>query len=294
MLADTLRHEHRHWRALSPPSPLLSEIRVLSRDRQRIVGSQRATESQLRAVMDAYHPAPLHLFSSLDRDISLAFISDYPTAQQAARVGEARMAGFCARHGYSGRTHPATLVERLRPHLLTAGPGTVAGKSFTAGLFVEQLHLLNRQLRACDKHLNELLETHPDSAIFTSFPGIGPVVTGVLLSEMGEDRARFPSPGALLAETGLAPVTRSSGRTRQVRFRYPANRRMRHAIDRWALVAAREDPWSHQVYEHARARGQGQYRALRGLGARWTRILWRCWSDAVPFDPERVRRSQNA
>jgi hypothetical protein len=33
--------------------------------------------------LDAYHPAPLHLFSTLDRDITLAFIADYPTPAQA-------------------------------------------------------------------------------------------------------------------------------------------------------------------------------------------------------------------
>jgi transposase len=79
-----------------------------------------------------------------------------------------------------------------------------------------------------------------------------------LISEMGDDRTRFPSPDALLAEAGLAPITKASGRTRQVRFRYAANRRMRHVIDWWVFVAAREDPWSKTVYETSRARGQRQ------------------------------------
>ena len=51
------------------------------------------------------------------------------------------------------------------------------------------------------------------------------------MRETGEDRSRFPAPGVLLAETGTAPVTRSSGRSRTVRFRYATNKRMRHAID---------------------------------------------------------------
>ena len=271
VLADTLRHEHRHWRPLIPPSPLLAELRAISRDRDRLVIAQQACENRLRAVLEAYHPAPLHLFSSLDRDITLDFLTDYPTPEQAARVGTARMVGFCRRHGYSGRTDPAILVDRLRPHLLSAGPGTIAGKAFSAGLFTEQLRMLNTHLRAYNKHLDELLDQHPDTPIFTSFPGIGPVVAATLISEMGEDRARFPVASALLAEAGLSPVTRASGRTRQVRFRYAANRRMRHMIDWWAFGAAREDDWSRQIYEEARARGQGKYRALRGLGARWTR-----------------------
>lgn len=151
--------------------------------------------------------------------------------------------------------------------------------------FAEQLQLLNKHPHTHDQRLRELLDTHPDTPIFTSFPGIGPVIAGVLISEMGEARERFPSANALLAETGLAPVTRASGRTRQVRFRYAANRRMRHAIDWWMFVATREDDWSGDSYAHARAAGQGHHRALRGLGARWTRILWRCWHDHSTYNP---------
>ena len=209
-----------------------------------------------------------------------------PPPNRPGASASARMDGFCRRHSYSGRTNPTVLVDRLRPHLLTASAGTVAGKAFSAQLFIDQLRLLNTHLRVYNKRLDELLVQHPDTPIFPSFPGIGPVIAATLISEMGEDRARFPAPGALLAETGLAPVTRASGRTRQVRFRYAANRRMRHAIDWWAFVAAREDDWSHQIYDHARSRGQGKYRALRGLGARWTRILWRCWTDHTPYNPD--------
>jgi transposase len=284
VLADSLRHEHRHWRPLAAPSSLLAELRALTRDRERLIWNQRDVENQLRAVVLAFHPGVLHLFSSLDRDITLAFLRDYPTPAHAGRVGVARMAAFCARHGYSGRTRPELLVERLRANLLSASAGTTAGKAFTAALFVEQLELLNTQVRAITKRIRERLAEHPDAAIFLSFPGMGEVTAAIMLAEMGEDRARFPTAGVLLAETGTAPVTRSSGRSRTVKFRYAANKRMRHAIDWWAFVAVRENDWAHEAYWQARARGQLHNRAVRGVGARWTRILWRCWTDHTIYD----------
>jgi hypothetical protein len=271
----------------------LAELRAATRDRQRVLYAQQACESQLLVILDAYHPAPLHLFSTLDRDISLAFITTYPTPQQARRVGTARMDGFCRRHGYSGRTEPKVLVARLKPHLLSASPGAVAGRSFSAKLYTEQLRLLTSHLRTYDKRIQELLAEHPDHPTFSSFPGIGPLVAATLISEMGEDRNRYPTPASLLAEAGLAPVTRASGRTRQVRFRYAANRRMHHVIDWWAFVAAREDEWSRTVYDDARTRGQGKYRALRGLGARWTRVLWRCWSTEPPTTQPAITRPRS-
>jgi transposase len=256
VLADTLRHEHGHWRSLAAPSPLLAELRALTRDRERMVWNQRDVENQLRAIVEVYHPAVLHLFSSLDRDITLAFLRDYPTPDQAGRVGVARMDSFCRRHGYSGRTRPEVLVQRVRDHLLTASPGTTAGKAFSAMLFVDQLALLNNHLRAISKRLDELLAQHPDANTFLSFPGMGPVTAATLLAEMGEDRSRFPTADVLLAETGTAPVTRSSGRSRTVRFRYAANKRMRHAIDWWTFVSVRENDWAKTAYTQARARGQ--------------------------------------
>lgn len=285
VLADSLRHEHRHWRPLAVPSPLLAELRALTRDRERLIWNQRDVENQLRAIVLAFHPGVLHLFSSLDRDITLAFLRDYPRPAQAGRVGPARMAAFCTRHGYSGRTRPEVLVERLRTNLLAASAGTTEGKAFSAMLFVDQLELLNTQIRAITKRIRERLAEHPDAAIFLSFPGMGEITAATMLAEMGEDRTRFPTADVLLAETGTAPVTRSSGRSRTVRFRYAANKRMRHAIDWWAFVSVRENDWAHAAYQQGRDRGQLHNRALRGVGARWTRILWRCWQDHTTYDP---------
>lgn len=285
VLADSLRFEHHHWRSLAPASPRLAELRALTRDRERLIWNQRDVENQLRSIVLAYHPGALHLFSSLDRDIALAFLRDYPTPDAAERIGLSRMAAFCSRHGYSGRTRPEVLVERLRPHLLHAASGTTEGKAFSAGLFVDQLDLLNRQIRLITKRIQERLADHPDAAIFLSFPGMGQITAATLLAEMGEDRQRFPNPGVLLAESGTAPVTQSSGRSRTVRFRYAANKRMRHAIDWWTFVAVREDDWSNTIYQQARDRGQLHNRALRGLGARWTRILWRCWTNHTTYEP---------
>ena len=141
VLADTLRHEHAHWRPLMPAvahcSPSCARSRVTA-----IVSVHRPAAPpriRLRAVLEAYHPAPLHLFSSLDRDITLEFIDRLPHPEQAGRIGIARMDGFCRRHSYSGRTNPTVLVDRLRPHLLSASAGTVAGKAFSARLFIDQL-----------------------------------------------------------------------------------------------------------------------------------------------------------
>ncbi|MCA1695693.1 MAG: transposase [Actinobacteria bacterium] len=175
----------------------------------------------------------------------------------------------------------------MRAHLLTASAGTVAGKSYSAQSFTRLLQLLNSQLADYDDAIAAAVAEHPDTPIFASFPGVGPVLTGVLLAEIGEDRARFPTPAVLLAESGLAPVTRASGRSRNVRFRYAASTHLREASMWWAYNSMKEAPWAAAAFREARDhRGQRYHRALRGLAARWMRVLWTCWSTNTLYDPQ--------
>jgi transposase len=287
VLADTLRHEHGRWRPLAIPSPTLAELRVLVRDRRRILENQRGVESQLRSALEAYHPAAVKLFSSVDRSITLAFVRDYPTPEMATRVGSARMQRFLDRHGYTGRVPAEVLVDRLRTHLLTASAGSVEGHRFGALALVDQLDLLNRQLKAFDAHLADVFAAHPDSAIFASFPAAGPVIAASLLAEIGEDRDRLPTVEVLLAEAGLAPVTHSSGKVTRVRLRRACNLRLRDTFNWWAYTLKRIDEPSRVTYLAALDRGQHSHRALRTIGARWARILWGCWRDHTTYDPDR-------
>jgi transposase len=124
-----------------------------------------------------------------------------------------------------------------------------------------------------------------------SFPGVGPLTAATLLAEIGEDRDHYPAVGVLLAEAGLAPVTRSSGRSHRVGFRYAANSRLREACTWWAYNSLKTSPWARAAYDDARARKQPHHRALRGLGARWMRALWRAWTDGVPYNQARHLKS---
>lgn len=132
VLADTLHLEHSYWRPLSVQSETMMQLRAVIRDRERVVWNQRDLENQLRAAMETYYPAPLHVFSSLDRDITLEFIKRYPTPEHASRIGPARMEAFTKRQSYTGRVAPEVLVERLREHALSASTGTTSGKAFAA------------------------------------------------------------------------------------------------------------------------------------------------------------------
>lgn len=291
VLADALRTEGWRWRPLVPASPLQAELRQVVRHRRQTYETQIMVEAQLRETLLAYHPAVVALFSSVDRDATLAFLRDYPTPGAASRVGEARMAGFCKRIGYTGRVPATVLVERLRTNLLTASSGNVAGHRFAALAQADQLELLNNQLRAYNRRVDELLSAHPDRETFTSFPAVGRIIAAELLAEIGEDRNRYPTAQVLLAEAGAAPVTLASGKVQRVRIRYACNRRLRATSTSWAHVLKRIDPVSRERYLAAMDRGATYHGALRSVSASWLRVLWRCWQDGTTYDPERHRKN---
>jgi hypothetical protein len=47
------------------------------------------------------------------------------------------------------------------------------------------------------------------------------------------------------------------------------------------------NPWAADLYAKARARGKSNPHAERILARSWCGVIWRCWRDRVPYDPER-------
>src|ERR1044072_210153 len=71
---------------------------------------------------------------------------------------------------------------------------------------------------------------------------------------------------ALRTLSGVAPVTKRSGKSCIVVMRYAAQVRLRNAVFHWARVAVLNDRRCRGRYEDLRARGHSHGRALRGVG----------------------------
>ncbi|MFX5785548.1 transposase, partial [Acinetobacter baumannii] len=68
--------------------------------------------------------------------------------------------------------------------------------------------------------------------------------------------------------TGVAPVTRSSGKSHLVVRRLACHPRLANAMYHWARVATQRDQISRAKYQALRARGHSHGRALRSVGDR--------------------------
>ena len=105
-----------------------------------------------------------------------------------------------------------------------------------------------------------------------------------MLTEAGDPLARRDH-AALRTLSGVAPVTKRSGKTCIVVMRYAAQVRLRQAVFHWARVAVVHDPKSRGRYEALRARGHSYGRALRGVADRLLGLTCVLLRRQVLFDP---------
>jgi transposase len=285
VLADVARTDGHRLRRLEPLAAATKALRAVVRARDDLVDQRRALANQLRATLEAYWPGAAAIFADVDAEICLAFLCRYPTPESAARLTEARLAGFLTKAGYRGRRPPAQLLARL-----TAAPAGVLGVEAEAR--ADAVRAMGRVLRALlcsikdlDRSVVAHLGEHPDAKIFTSLPRSGQINAAQLLAEWGDCRQAYPQADSVAMLGGLCPVTHASGRHRDVSFRWACNKRLRQAMTCFANNSRRASPWAAEVYRQAIARGCDHPHAVRILARAWARVIWRCWQDRTPYDP---------
>jgi transposase len=77
-----------------------------------------------------------------------------------------------------------------------------------------------------------------------SFPRAGQVCAAAIAAELGSVRERSPSAEALAMEAGCAPVSKQSGKSRAVVFRWACNRRLRAAVTCFADNSRHASHWA--------------------------------------------------
>ena len=149
---------------------------------------------------------------------------------------------------------------------------------------VKLLRTLHTQLEMYRAAIEKLFADHPDHDLFGNLPGAGEKLAPRLLSEIGADRGQYPDAQALQCVAGTAPVSYQSGQIRKARIRWHCNRHLRHAVHLWADCSRKRCGWAAAYYQAHRAKGHSHACALRCLGQRWLKILWKIWQSGRPYE----------
>jgi transposase len=286
VIAEYLRLRHHRLQPVQPYAGETKALRTVVRTRDDVVETRVAATNQLTSLLESYWPGAKEIFADVESPISLAFLRRYPTAAAAVHLGEKRVAAFLTKHGYSGRRSAAELLARLRRAPAGATDPVLTEAIHDAVLalvtVLDALNIANKQLdRSVIAHLGE----HPDAEIFTSLPRSGQINAAQVLAEWGDSRAAYDSPEAIAALAGVRPVTKASGKQHAVHFRWACNKRFRRAITTFADNSRHSSPWAAHIYGQAQARGHDHPHAVRILARAWIRVIYRCWHDQNPYDP---------
>ena len=292
-LADALRLDGHGWKPLASEDPLLAELRLLTRDEVLLIAQRTALINQLQSALRDYYPAALEAFADWTCPGAWAFVARFPTPQVLTQAGRRQWEKFLHAHKiWRAATAESRLATFQKAEQLQGSPATVAAKSLLAVSVVQLLQVLEGQLETYRARIQECFARHPDHDLFGSLPGAGPKLAPRLLSEIGEDRTRFESAEGLQAYAGTAPLTIKSGQIEKHRVRFWCSPSLRAAVHHWAEHSRTRCAWAQAYYQAHRDRGHSHACALRCLGQRWLKILWKMWQTGTRYDEALHTRNQ--
>jgi transposase len=278
LLAKLGRFDLVDLRRLEPDSPIVAELKTLTRDQDALIQTQTRLVNQLTACLKEYYPAALQLFGKLQQHSTLVFLQTYPTPQaaQAASVKEIMATLRLGKHTNPRRVAPKIVEELHRPQLVTREV-MVRAKSRLMLSLVKQLLVVIQEIKSYDKAISTLFLTHPDHEIWSSLPGAGKRLAPRLLAEWGEDRSRYADASSVQMVAGTAPVPYESGNSAKAHKRFACCKPLRNALHQFAWQSTQQEAWARDYYQRKRAQGKTHSMALRALANVWVRIMYRMW-----------------
>src|SRR6266704_972724 len=298
VLADSVRTDQPSFRRLHLEEPQLLVLRELSRAEETLLEDLGRSANRLRDQLHRFYPQMLQLCSAADEPWLWDLIDLVPTPAHAALLSEEQVPRVLKAHRIR-RVTAQEVLACLQAPALPVAPGAAEAAQAHCGFLLPCLRVLAEQLQACSQQVSTLLRTMADEpgeeerpsdvAIVQSLPGVGRKITAWLFAEAAQPLTERDYQ-VLRTQGGVAPVTKQSGKRRQVVMRHGCNPRLRHALYHMARVAMQRDAHFCSVYAALRAKGQRHGQALRNIGDRLLRILVAMLRHRTCYDASRIRR----
>lgn len=291
-LADALRTDGHAWRALLPQDEATATLRAFCRDEIALIEQRTALVNQLIAALREYYPVALELFADWTQPCAWALLVQFPTPQQLQAAGKRKWETFLHTHRlWRSDTAPERMKQFAAANALSASAAVVTAKSLLATSLVKVLQALQGQLDQYRQRITAAFQQHPDHDLFGSLPGAGEKLAPRLLGELGSQRAEYPDADALCCQAGVSPVSYQSGQLNKAHVRWACVTSLRHTVHLWANCSRKKSPWAAAYYAGKREQGMSHAAALRCLGKRWLKVLWRLWQERTRYDAQQHERS---
>ena len=309
VLAHSLRTDSHLYRRVKVVAANVIELREWSRMAEGLKKERVRLGNQIAAQLARYYPQMLELTSCMTERWLCALWKLVPTPEKAQRVRLTTVERHLKKH--RKMSDASRVLAILKEPAVTVAPGTTEAATTHIKLLLERLSVVERQLHHIDRLMDQTLaqwqqapnvdETHAsgnedgaehkkqrDVEILLSLPGLGRTNLAALLSEASEAIAQRDYQ-RLRTFSGIAPVTRRSGKSISVIQRRACHPRVREAVYHWSRVAMIRDPLCRAKYKALRARGCTHGRALRSIGDRLLSVACAMLRTRTMYDPTRVK-----
>ncbi len=297
VLGDALRTDLPKFRRIEFDHPLVIQIRELSRADDDLRDELVRLTNRFREQLYRCASPLLELSPAADEPWFWDLVERL-TQEPGRRLTRSQVNTLLRRHRIR-RLDADQVLQAVHQEPLPIAPGAADAAHGHIGLLLPRLRIAYQQRKQCTKRLVALMGEYDeerrgdhdpsDVGILLSLPGVGTMVAATLLgtaSQLLNDRAY----SGLRAFTGVAPVTKQSGRSKIVVMRRACDGSLRNACYHWSRTSIQHDDLARAYYAAQRARGHSHGRALRAVADRWLRILMAMLETRTLYDAQLPRR----
>ena len=291
LLQLLLRHRG-YLHRLDPETPQTRLLQMLVEQRRTLVDDKTAYSNRLTAALKLYFPQLLAWVSDIDSPLGCDWIEKWPTLQAIQHCHPGTLRKFFSKHNCRSARRIDERIEEIYAALPAVQDcAIIEGASYDARHCASIIKTLHQAIAELDHKIAELVADHPEAALFKDVPGVGPALLPRLVVAFGTQRNRYRDAAQLQAYSGVAPVTRQSGKQRQVSWRFACPKFLRQTFVEFAAMSIRSCAWARAYYDLQRSKQKKHHAIIRALAYKWTRILFRCWKDRKPYNEEQYLAS---
>jgi transposase len=279
----------KHLELLKPLTPDTEETRLLGRlvaDRRKTVQLRTSHIQALQASLKEYFPQALEILSrNVTSRLACDLLKKWPTFSAFQQAKPSTIKRFF--YGHNVRS-PEVIEKVLKiaeqSQALTTDNAILEGGARLSQMHAEVIQTLNPIIDQYEQKIQKLFHDHADAKLFTNLPGAGAALAPRLLVAFGTDRSRYQAAPNVQTLSGIAPVTKSSGKSRIVYARCACPKFLRQSFHEFARLSVAKCQWARNYVDYYSDKGKKYHTIIRALAFKWIRILFRCWKNRTPYD----------
>jgi transposase len=285
LLLELVCMHRERLRAWVPDDKNTRLLQMLVEDRRTWVDEVTRSTNRLKSTLKQYFPQAIEWAGELYSEQALDFLTTWPTLESIQKAGAEVVTKFYREHGARKQEKMKRRLEAIaEARNLTTDEAIIIASKIKTRAIVQHLRALMKTISELDEQIAQLFQQHPDYEIFSSFPCAKKVLAPRLSAAFGSDRSRYEDALDMQSLSGIAPVTKSSGKSKTVHRRLACPTFLRQTFHEYAGQSIKKPGWARVYYLTLRDRGMKHHAAVRSVAYKWIRIMYRCWQNHEPYD----------